>query len=66
MKKYFFIKLLVVFIFITVAYMICDLTKYYIRPIEYRDDENRVIINDTEVTRNLPDEDGERYPWATT
>lgn len=56
MKKYFFIKLLVVCIFIIVAYMICDLTKYYIRPINYRDDENRVIINSTEVTRNLPDE----------
>ena len=56
MKKYFFIKLLVVCIFMTLAYMICDLTKYYIRPIYYKKNENRVIINDLEVTRNLPDE----------
>ena len=55
MKKYFFIKLLVVCIFIVIAYMICDLTKYYVRPIYYKENENRVIINDTEVTRNLPD-----------
>ena len=54
MKRYFFIKFLVVCIFMLTAYMICDLTKYYIRPIYYKDNEIRVIINDTEVTRNLP------------
>lgn len=56
MKKYFFIKLLVICIFMVIAYMICDLTKYYVRPIYYSENEKRVVINDKEVTRNLPDE----------
>lgn len=55
MKKYALIKLIVVCIFVGVAYMICDLTRYYVRPIYYKKDETRVIINDSEVTRNLPD-----------
>ena len=55
MKRYALIKLIVVCIFIGVAYMICDLTRYYVRPIYYKEDEIRVIINDSEVTRNLPD-----------
>lgn len=56
MKKYALIKLIVVCIFIGVAYMICDLTRYYVRPIYYKEDETRVIINDSEVTRALPDD----------
>lgn len=36
--------------------MICDSTRYYIRPIEYASDEERVVIDNKEVTKNLPDE----------
>ena len=34
--------------------MICGFTKYYIAPIYYGDEEIRVIIDDAEVTRNMP------------
>ncbi len=54
--KNFLIKLLVVCIFIVSAYMICDLTKYYIEPIHYEKGEMRVVIDDKEVTRSLPQE----------
>lgn len=56
MKKFILIKVLVVCIFIFAAYMICDLTKYYIAPITYEENEIRVILDDTEITKNLPDE----------
>ena len=53
MKKYFLIKLLVVCIFMYSAYMICDLTKYYIVPVDYSDDKIRVVINDAEITKGV-------------
>lgn len=55
MKKFWGFKLLVVFIFLFVSYMICGFTKYYIAPINYHKNELRVIIDDTEITRNMPD-----------
>lgn len=55
MKKNFVIKILVICIFLFVSYMICAFTKYYIAPVNYEKNEIRVIIDDTEVTKNLPD-----------
>lgn len=55
MKKFIVVKLLVVCIFIFVAYMICDLTRYYIAPVSYEKDEVRVVLDDKEITKNLPD-----------
>ena len=47
-------KLFIVCVFLFVSYMICGFTKYYIAPIYYGDEEIRVIIDDAEVTRNMP------------
>lgn len=55
MKKFFVLKLFIVCVFLFVSYMICGFTKYYIAPIYYGDEEIRVIIDDAEVTRNMPD-----------
>lgn len=55
MKKIFVLKLFIVCVFLFVSYMICGFTKYYIAPIYYGDEEIRVIIDDAEVTRNMPD-----------
>lgn len=55
MKKNFVLKLFIVCVFLFVSYMICGFTKYYIAPIYYGDEEIRVIIDDAEVTRNMPD-----------
>ncbi len=55
MKKFFVLKLFIICVFLFVSYMICGFTKYYIAPIYYRDEEIRVIIDDAEVTRNMPD-----------
>ncbi len=54
MKKFFVLKLFIVCVFLFVSYMICGFTKYYIAPIYYGDEEIRVIIDDAEVTRNMP------------
>ena len=54
MKKIFVLKLFIVCVFLFVSYMICGFTKYYIAPIYYGDEEIRVIIDDAEVTRNMP------------
>ena len=54
MKKFFVVKLFIVCVFLFVSYMICGFTKYYIAPIYYGDEEIRVIIDDAEVTRNMP------------
>lgn len=56
MKKFFVLKVFIVCIFLAVSYMICSFTKYYIAPIYYNDEEIRVIIDDAEVTRNMPNE----------
>lgn len=56
MKKFFVLKVFIVCIFLAVSYMICGFTKYYIAPIYYNDEEIRVIIDDAEVTRNMPNE----------
>lgn len=55
MKRFFVLKLFIVCVFLFVSYMICGFTKYYIAPIYYGDEEIRVIIDDAEVTRNMPD-----------
>lgn len=55
MKKIFVLKLFIVCVFLFVSYMICGFTKYYIAPIYYGYEEIRVIIDDAEVTRNMPD-----------
>lgn len=54
MKKFFVLKLFIVCVFLFVSYMICGFTKYYIAPIYYGDEEIRVILDDAEVTRNMP------------
>lgn len=54
MKKYFFIKLVVVNVLLIAAYMICNYTQYFIPQVTYAEDEVRVVIDNKEVTKNLP------------
>ena len=55
MKKYFYIKVIVVVLFLIVAYLVCQNARYYIPPVQYEKDEIRVVLDDTEVTKKIPD-----------
>lgn len=48
-------KLIIVMIFLTIAYGVCALTPYYIETTHYEKNETRVVIDDNEYTKNLPD-----------
>lgn len=54
MKNRTFLKLIVVIIFMIIAYGVCGLTPYYIETTHYEDDEIRVVIDDNEYTKSLP------------
>lgn len=49
------LKLIIVIIFFAIAYGVCALTPYYIETTHYEKDEIRVVIDDNEYTRSLPD-----------
>ena len=56
MKNRVILKIITVMIFFLIAYAICELTPYYIPKIKYAEDEIRVVMNDAEITKQLPDE----------
>ena len=49
------LKLIIVIIFFAIAYGVCALTPYYIETTHYEKDEIRVVIDDNEYTKSLPD-----------
>ena len=49
------LKLIIVIIFFAIAYGVCALTPYYIETTHYENDEIRVVIDDNEYTKSLPD-----------
>ena len=49
------LKLIIVIIFFAIAYGVCALTPYYIETTHYEKDEIRVVIDDNEYTKRLPD-----------
>lgn len=48
------LKLIIVIIFFAIAYGVCALTPYYIETTHYEKDEIRVVIDDNEYTKSLP------------
>ena len=50
-----FVKIIVVTIFMIVAYNICKITPFYIEKVHYAKDEIRLIIDDEEKTKSLPE-----------
>lgn len=48
------LKIIVVIIFMVAAYNVCKLTPYYIDRVTYEEDEIRMIIDDSEKTKSLP------------
>ncbi len=54
MKRYFFIKLFTVILFLIMGYMICDRADDFFPSVTYGKDEVRVVIDNREVTKSLP------------
>ncbi len=48
-------KLITTIIFFVIAYVLIDLTPYYIETVKYAEDEIRFVIDDNEQTKTLPD-----------
>lgn len=53
--KNFVIKLIVVILFFIVAYNVCKYTPYYIEKVHYGKNEIRLILDDEEKTKSIPD-----------
>ncbi len=55
MKNFSIFRMIIIFIFLFIAYFAFKTAPYYIQTTRYEKDEIRVVLDDNEITKSLPD-----------